>query len=34
MRTKWIIGVAALQVLVLAYMVGEREWVLRTGRTI
>ena len=34
MRLKWIIGVAALQVLVLAYMAGEREWVRRTGRTI
>jgi len=33
-RTKWIIGVAALQVLVLAYMAGQREWVLRTGRTL
>ena len=34
MRTKLIIAVAALQVLVLAYMAGEREWVVRTGRTI
>ena len=34
MRIKWIITVAILQVLVLAYMAGEREWVLRTGRTI
>jgi uncharacterized membrane-anchored protein len=33
-RTKWIILIAALQVLVLAYMAGEREWVLHTGRTI
>jgi len=33
-RTKLIIGVAALQVLVLAYMAGEREWVARTGRTV
>ena len=30
MRIKWIIAVAVLQVLVLAYMAGEREWVLRT----
>jgi uncharacterized membrane-anchored protein len=34
MRIRWIIGIAALQVMVLAYMAGEREWVLRTGRTI
>ena len=34
MRTKLIIGVAALQVLMLAYMAGEREWVVRTGRAI
>ena len=34
MRTRLIVAVAALQVLVLAYMAGEREWVLRTGRTI
>lgn len=34
MKTKWIIGAVALQVLALAYLGGEREWVLRTGRTI
>ncbi len=34
MKTKLIIGIAALQVLVLAFMAGEREWVLRTGRII
>ncbi len=34
MRTKVIIAVAAMQLLVLAYMAGEREWVVRTGRTI
>jgi uncharacterized membrane-anchored protein len=28
------IAVAGLQVLVLGYMAGEREWVVRTGRTI
>jgi uncharacterized membrane-anchored protein len=33
-RTKLLILIAALQVLVLAYMAGEREWVLRTSRTI
>ncbi len=34
MKTKVIIAFAAAQVLVLAYMAGEREWVLRTGRII
>lgn len=34
MRTFWMIGLAAMQVLVLGFMAGEREWVLRTGRTI
>jgi uncharacterized membrane-anchored protein len=29
-----LIAAALAQVLVLAYMAGEREWVLRTGRTI
>jgi uncharacterized membrane-anchored protein len=33
-RTKLILGVVAMQVLALAYMAAEREWVLRTGRTI
>ena len=31
MRTKLAIAVAAAQLLVLAFMAGEREWVLRTG---
>lgn len=34
MKTWIIIGAAALQLLVLAYMAGERELILRTGRTI
>ena len=34
MRAKWIIGGAVLQLLVLAFMAGEREWVLHTGRMI
>ena len=34
MRTKLVIGSAILQVLVLAYMAAEREWVLHTGRTV
>lgn len=34
MKMFWLIGVAALQVLTLGYMAGEREWVLRTGRTV
>jgi uncharacterized membrane-anchored protein len=33
-RTKLILGIAAMQVLVLAYMAGEREWVVRRGCTI
>jgi len=34
MKTKWIILTAVLQVMVLVFMAGEREWVLRTGRTL
>ncbi len=34
MKTKLAIAVAVFQVLVLAYLAGEREWVFRTGRTI
>lgn len=34
MRMIWLMGVAVAQVLALGYMAGEREWVLRTGRTI
>ena len=34
MRARIIIAIAVLQGLVLAYMAGEREWVLRTGRII
>ena len=34
MRTRLAIVAAALQVLVLAFMAGEREWVLRFGRPI
>ncbi len=34
MKTKLLVGFAALQVVALAYMAAEREWVLRTGRTI
>ena len=34
MKTWIVIGAAALQLLVLAYMAGERELILRTGRTI
>jgi uncharacterized membrane-anchored protein len=34
MRYRLAIGAVILQVLVLAYMAGEREWILRTGRTI
>lgn len=34
MRMVWIIAAVAFQVAVLAYVAGEREWVLRTGRTI
>ena len=34
MRAKLTIAIAALQLVVLAYMAGEREWVVRTGRTI
>jgi len=33
MKTKLILSVATLQVLVLAYLAAEREWVLHTGRT-
>jgi uncharacterized membrane-anchored protein len=33
-KTKGLMVVAALQVLALAYMAGEREWVLRAGRTV
>lgn len=31
---RWIIAVAVLQLGVLVYMAAEREWVVRTGRTI
>jgi len=34
MKTWIVIGAAALQLLALAYMAGERELILRTGRTI
>ena len=34
MRRWWILAVALAQVLVLAGMAGQREWVLRTGRTV
>jgi uncharacterized membrane-anchored protein len=34
MKAKLLIGLAALQVAALAYMAAQREWVLRTGRTI
>ena len=34
MKTLAIIAAAALQVAALAYMAGEREWVLRTGRVV
>jgi uncharacterized membrane-anchored protein len=34
MRRLFAIGAVALQVLALAYLAGEREWILRTGRTI
>lgn len=34
MKTRLIILAAALQVLVLLLMAAEREWILRTGRTI
>lgn len=31
MKLKLVIGVAALQVLVLAFMAGQREWIMHTG---
>jgi uncharacterized membrane-anchored protein len=34
MRRALAISAAALQVLALAYLAGEREWVLHTGRTV
>jgi uncharacterized membrane-anchored protein len=34
MRTKIAVLVVALQVLVLGFMAGEREWIVRTGRQI
>jgi uncharacterized membrane-anchored protein len=34
MKTKLVLGVAALQVAGLAYLAAEREWVLHTGQTI
>ena len=34
MKTVWSVAAVALQVAVLAYMGGEREWVLRAGRTV
>ena len=34
MKTWIVIGAAALQFLVLAYMAGERELIFRTGQTI
>ena len=34
MRRLVIIGVVALQLATLAWMAGEREWVLRTGKTV
>lgn len=34
MRTKSAVAAIALQIAVLAYMAAEREWVVRTGRTV
>jgi uncharacterized membrane-anchored protein len=34
MKTKLLIGCVALQVLILAVMAGQREWVARTGRVV
>lgn len=34
MRFRLAIGAVVLQVLALAYMAGEREWIVRTGRTV
>ncbi|MFH0881249.1 MAG: GDYXXLXY domain-containing protein [Lentisphaerota bacterium] len=34
MKTRWIILAVALQVLVLLFMAGEREWIVRAGRVI
>lgn len=34
MKTRLTLAAVLLQVLVLAYMAGEREWILRTGRTV
>jgi uncharacterized membrane-anchored protein len=34
MRIKWIILIAALQIAVLGFMAGQREWVVHTGRVV
>ena len=34
MKTRFIIGAIAFQLLVLGYIAGQREWILRTGRTV
>src|SRR3990172_9317035 len=34
MRSLWCIAAAVFQLLVLGYIAGEREWILRTGRII
>jgi uncharacterized membrane-anchored protein len=34
MRTKLVLAIAALQIAVLAFMAGQREWILQTGRTV
>src|SRR5687768_7070279 len=34
MRYRLAIGAVVLQLLALAFMAGEREWILRTGRTV
>ncbi|MEI6150605.1 MAG: GDYXXLXY domain-containing protein [bacterium] len=34
MRIRILIGVMALQILVLAYMAGEREWIVRYGTVV
>lgn len=34
MRYRLAIGAVVLQVLALAFMAGEREWIVRTGRTV
>ena len=34
MKTRLALAVAALQVIVLAFMIGQREWIARTGTPI